>query len=147
MSEILVEETVDRPIGAVWAVVSDVTGHRLPLTHVTTDPGEPGVGWRFAGVTALGPLRFTDSMVVTRWAPPSPERPDYAEDAVVKTGRLLSGWAEVTLESVAAARTTVRWREEIVVHPYALGRLAAPLTDRAVRAMFRRAVAEMLSRA
>lgn len=147
MSAVVVEEIVDRPIGAVWQVVSDVAGHRLPLTTVHTDPGPPGVGWRFRGITALGPVKFTDAMVVTRWSPPSESTPDRAEYAVVKTGRPLSGWAEVALEAVTASSTRVVWREEIVLHPHALGRLVAPLTDRAVQAMFRRAVAEMLARA
>ena len=44
-------------------------------------------------------------------------------------------------------RTRLTWREEIVPHPHAIGRLAAPLTDRAVRSIFTRAVAEMAARA
>ena len=143
---VVVERTVARPLVEVWASVSDVAGHRLPLTTVHTDPGPPGVGWRFSGVTALGPLRFSDDMIVTRWHPPgSPEWPDGAQYAVVKVGRVLGGWAEVTLSEPRPGWTQVQWREEIVPHPHALGRLARPLVDAAVRAMFSRAVDSMLA--
>jgi len=155
---VTVERTVDRPIETVWAVVTDVAAHRLPLTEVRTDPGEPGVGWAFEGITRLGPVGFADRMIVTRWHPPADGTACYA---VVKTGRLLGGWAEVTLTEGeptippgqsgqpghrTGRRTRIRWREQITPHPHALGRLLAPATDRAVRAMFERAVTEMLAR-
>ena len=70
-----------------------------------------------------------------------------AEFAIVKTGRWLGGWATIRLEALDGTRTRLTWREEIVPHPHAIGRLAAPLTDRAVRSIFTRAVAEMAARA
>ncbi len=143
---VVVERTVARPLAEVWDAVSDVAGHRLPLTTVRTDPGPPRVGWRFSGVTTLGPLRFSDDMIVTRWHPPgSPGWEDSAQYAVVKVGRVLGGWAEVTLSEPQQGWTQVVWREEIVPHPHALGRLARPLVDGAVRAMFSRAVDTMLA--
>lgn len=146
MAVIAVQRDVPRPLWAVWAVVADVAGHRLPLTRVHTDPGRPGVGWRFRAVTGVGPLRFTDAMVLTQWCPPTADS-DHAGYAVVKTGPVLSGWAQVSLQARGAAGTRLRWREEIVAHPHALGRLAQPLSDRAVQLMFDRAVTEMLRRA
>ncbi len=144
---VIVERQLQRPLAAVWAVVSDVAGHELPLTTVHTDPGPPAVGWRFVGISALGPLRLADRMVVTRWVPPEPGR-DTAEYAVVKTGRLLAGWAEVSLSRLPGepGGTRVRWREQIDVHPLAIGRLVRPLSDLAVRRMFERAVDRMLAR-
>ena len=149
---VVVERTIARPLAEVWASVSDVAAHRLPLTTVHTDPGPPGVGWRFSGVTALGPLHMRDDMIVTRWLPPgSPESSGSsgsamsAQYAVVKVGRVLGGWAEVTLSEPRPGWTQVQWREEIVPHPHALGRLARPLVDAAVRAMFSRAVDTMLA--
>jgi hypothetical protein len=155
---IVVEREVMRPIEAVWAVVSDVATHRLPLTTVRTDPGAPGVGWRFRAVSSLGPVRCTDVMVVTQWSPPGAfgatgdtgdtiDTGDTAGYAVVKTGWVLSGWARVSLRRLAPECTRLRWEEEIVAHPHALGRLAKPVSDRAVRAMFERAVSEMVRRA
>ncbi len=146
MAPVLVERTVQRPLTAVWAVVSDVAGHRLPLTRVETDPGQPCVGWGFRAVSALGPLRLVDAMTVTSWSPPQPDAAT-AEYAVVKTGRVLGGWARVTLTAVGPAQTGVRWAEEITLRPHALGALARPATDLAVGRMFRAAVDEMLARA
>lgn len=144
MTTVTVERIVPRPIEAVWAVVSDLAGHRVPLTRIDTDLGPTAPGWAFVARTGLGRVRFADRMVVTRWAPPADDR---AEFAVVKTGRWLGGWAEVRLVALGSSSTRLIWNEEIVVHPHALGRLSAPLTDRAVRAIFTRAVAEMAARA
>lgn len=98
MPPIVVERRVPRPLPAVWAVVADVASHRLPLTRVETDPGQPRVGWGFRGISGLGPLRLVDAMVLTRWSPPRPGA-DAAEYAVAKVGRLLAGWADVRLEA------------------------------------------------
>ncbi len=144
MAAVTVERVVPRPIEAVWAVVSDLAGHRVPLTRIHTDPGPADVGWGFVALTGVGRLRFADRMVVTRWRPPTDGQ---AEFAVVKTGRWLSGWATVRRTDAGGGSTRLTWREEIVPHPYAVGRLAAPLTDRAVFAIFRRAVADLAARA
>jgi hypothetical protein len=144
MTAATVERIIPRPIEAVWAVVSDLAGHRVPLTSIDTDPGPTAVGWAFVARTGFGRVRFADRMVVTRWMPPAD---GLAEFAIVKTGRWLGGWAEVRLVALDATRTRLSWCEEIVPHPHALGRLSAPLTDRAVRGIFTRAVAEMAERA
>src|SRR5512144_3143712 len=88
---ITVERHVARPIERVWVLASDFGGLRLPLTRVDRSAGPPGVGWRFVGVSGFGPLAIHDSMLVTRWRPPTPGS-DTAEYAVVKTGWVLGGW-------------------------------------------------------
>ena len=144
MPAVTVERVVARPIEAVWAVVSDLAGHRVPLTRIHPDPGPTRVGWGFVAVTAVGPLRASDRMIVTRWQPPADGR---AQFAVVKTGRWLGGWASVEFAALHGDRTRLTWREEIVPLPHVVGRLAAPLTDRAVRAVFGRAVDDLAARA
>ena len=146
MAVITVERHVARPIERVWVLASDFAGLRLPLTHVDRSAGPPGVGWRFVGVSGFGPLAIHDSMLVTRWRPPAPGS-DTAEYAVVKTGWVLGGWAEVTLAELGPSLTRLRWREEIVLRPRVLGAALAPVTDRAVRAMFERAVDDLVRRA
>jgi hypothetical protein len=146
MGAITVERVVPRSVAEVWSVVSDFAAHRLPLTRVETDPGPVDVGWCFRGVTALGPVRFIDSMVVTQWQPPGAPMTS-AGYAVVKTGRLLGGWARVEIDALGAESTRLRWTEQIVLHPHVLGRALGPVTDRAVRWMFEGAVDQMLSRA
>ena len=64
------------PPTSVWEVLTDFAayGAWIPLTTMRVDPGEPRVGWGFAGLSGLGPLRFSDSMVLTRWEPPTAGR-------------------------------------------------------------------------
>ncbi len=144
MGVVTVERVVPRPLQAVWAVVSDLVGHRVALTRIEGDPGPTTVGWSFVAQTGVGRARFADRMIVTRWQPPADGR---AEFAVVKTGRWLAGWAEVAMHDVGGGVTRLTWREEIVPHPYAVGRLGAPVVDRLVGAIFRRAVADLTRRA
>jgi len=143
---ITVERDVPRPIERVWALAADFAALRLPLTHVDSSPGPPGVGWRFVGVSGIGPLAIHDPMLVTRWRPPEPGVP-VAEYAVVKTGWVLGGWAEVTMVELSPTLTRLRWREEIVLRPRVIAAALSRVTDIAVRAMFERAVDDLVRRA
>ena len=110
------------------------------------DPGPTDVGWSFAGLTGIGRFRFSDTMVMTDWAPPVGEGPGAFR--LVKVGRLLAGWAEVSvLPAANGAQTRLIWRENIVIRPVILGRLLAPLTDRVNRALFARVVDKMAAEA
>ncbi len=146
MAAVTVERDVARPLERVWAVAVDVAALRLPLTSVETESGPPRLGWRFVGITGVGPLRFRDPMVVTRWEPPCPGSAT-AGYAVVKTGRVLGGWADVTLTATGPSQTTLRWRESVLLRPRLLGVAVARVTDLVVRLMFERAVDELLRRA
>lgn len=138
---------VPAPVPVVWRVVTDFAGYGrfLPLTTMATDDGPPRVGWSFTGLTGVGPLRLPDTMHLTHWQPPV-HAAGTASFAVVKTGPVLAGWARVGL-APAAQGTLVRWREEIVPRPAALGRLAGPLLDPGNAALFRRALRRMAAEA
>ncbi len=131
----------------LWSVLTDYAGYGawIPLTQMRTDPGPPHLGWQFVGLSGLGRVRFADSMLITRWEPPEDGAGAFR---VVKTGRVLAGWAEV---EVARGRdgegSTVRWQEEIVPRPQPVGRLVAPLTGRVTAAMFGSALDAMVARA
>ena len=152
----LVRETTASP-RAVWGVLTDFTGYGrwMPLTRMRVDPGEARVGWGFAGVSGIGPLGFSDSMVVTRWEPPTESgdsRPDAEVDGnpaasfrVVKTGRLLGGWADVSLTATASG-TRVDWREEFSVRPISFLDDTAPVRA-AGRALYARALDAMIAAA
>lgn len=140
----LVRETTAPP-SVVWGVLTDFTayGRWMPLTRMRVDAGEPRVGWGFAGVSGLGPVSFSDSMVLTRWDPPGQGTP--ATFRVVKTGRLLGGWVDVTVTPTSAG-SRVDWREEFSVRPIALLDGTRPV--RAVgRALYARALDAMLAHA
>jgi uncharacterized protein YndB with AHSA1/START domain len=139
--------TCPAPPGTVWDVLTDFAsyGAWIPFTTMRVDPGEPRVGWGFAGLSGLGPLRFSDSMVLTRWEPPGSGEPA-GRFAVLKTGRVLDGWAEVEV-GPAGGGSSVTWTEEIALRPAALGRLVRAATDRVSRPMFGKALDGMLDEA
>jgi carbon monoxide dehydrogenase subunit G len=126
--------TVDvaAPVDRVWAALVDWPRHGawVPLTTVRTlSPSPAGVGARFVGRTAIGPLGFDDVMKVVVWQPPDGARPGFCE--VAKVGRLLQGMAafEVVASEGAGerARSRVSWTEDIHVAPVWLTRPFGPL--------------------
>lgn len=123
----------------VWGRVSDLVGHAegVPFQRVTSDPGSPGLGWRFTPRTAVGPLGFDDPMVVTVWEPPRRLR-------VEKVGRVLAGWADITVAALPEGGSRVTWQEEVVPANEALARRTRPLFDAAGKVVFGRALARML---
>jgi uncharacterized protein YndB with AHSA1/START domain len=142
------ERIVAVPPGQVWGVVTDWAGYArwMPLTTMRLGQGSARVGWSFAGLTGVGRLRFSDVMRITAWEPASETGPGAFR--VVKVGRLLAGWAEVSVQPLAdGAQTRLLWRENIVVRPTCLGRLLAPITDRVSRALFARVVEAMVAEA
>lgn len=90
----------------LWRRVAALGEHAdsVPLTTTIADPGAPCAGWSFTARTALGPLRFDDSMFVEEWDPPRRWR-------VRKTG-LLKGWAEAVVTS-SARGSRLTWTEEL----------------------------------
>ena len=158
----LTRETSATP-AQVWDVVAAFDGYGawMPLTRMVTDDGPPRVGWGFAGITGLRRLAFSDSMLVTRWDPPTQLSADPSTAAasdgsppptpavfrVVKTGWLLGGWAEVTVSPRADGGSRLDWVEDVVVRPLPFKRLFAPLLDRASAWLYGRAVDAMLVRA
>jgi hypothetical protein len=131
--------TSAEPVNVVWERVSDLVGHAsgVPLQSVTSDPGEPGLGWRFTPRTSLGPLGFDDPMVVTVWEPPRRLR-------VEKVGRVLAGWADISLAPLPDGGTRVTWQEEVVPAHTGIARRTRPVFDAAGKVVFRRALTRML---
>lgn len=143
MSAVQIERTVPTPVDRVWATLTDFAayGDWIPLTAMRVDAPPKRVGWGFAGKTGLGPVGFLDSMLVTRWQPPADG--GLGRFAVRKTGRVLRGWADVTVEPVASL-TRVTWREEIVPRPELVGRMVARVTDPVTHRLFAAALDKML---
>ncbi|WP_406829808.1 SRPBCC family protein [Pedococcus sp. KACC 23699] len=141
---------------AVWDVVTDFAGYGdwMPMTRMVTDDGAPRLGWGFAGISGVGPLAFSDSMLVTQWDPPaSGDQAAPAVFRIVKTGRLLGGWAEITLTpeprvgTPGTWGTRLDWVEDVVVRPMPFKRFFAPVLDRASTWLYGRAINAMLARA
>jgi hypothetical protein len=130
----------------VWSVLSDFAayGSWMPLTRMRTDPGTPHAGWGFAGVSGVGPLHFTDSMVVTDWSPP--QDTGAGRFRVVKTGWLLGGWAQARVERDGSGSRVV-WDQHLQVRPVPSVRPVDTVVERVAGGLYARAVDAMLARA
>jgi hypothetical protein len=69
--------------------------------------------------TGIGPIGFDDPMLVTYSVPPTETSPGIAR--LVKTGRVVLGWAVVTVTPQSTTEngrggSVVRWREEARLH-------------------------------
>lgn len=135
------------PPVAAFRAVTDFPGHArgVPLTRVETDPGTPRVGWGFRAVTALGPVRLVDPMVLTRWNPPGED--GAGGYGLRKTGRVLGGWAEVDVVADRRGGSEVRWVERVDVRPRLRRPLAVPVPAPLGRLVFARALQALLERA
>jgi hypothetical protein len=105
-----------------WARLTDWCRHGdfIPFTVVsvtsTADVSAPGIpgqgrGAMFVARTSLGPLRFDDPMEVTYWQPPDDSA---GVCRLVKTGRVVTGWAVLTVTPTTAG-CSISWREDAAV--------------------------------
>lgn len=115
-------------LSRVWDTATDWPAHSrwVPLTVVTVIEERGGLGTRFVGRTAIGPLGFNDPMTVTQWQPPMPGGTT-AFCEVTKTGRLLTGTAGFTLTAVDSMTTRIEWFEDVNIVPRWLTRPLAPI--------------------
>jgi hypothetical protein len=116
-------------------------GRYVPLTavRVATPPPE-GLGTVFVARTGVGRFGFDDPMEITEWQPPAPGRPGRCR--VEKRGRVLSGWAVLTV-TPRETGARVSWQEEIRVAR--LPGLADPLIVASSRIVFGRVLRRLLA--
>ena len=102
----------------VWQAVVDWAGqHRWMLG--TRVHGGHGLGATVVARTGIGPLGFTDTMVVSEWDPPR-------RCVVRHTGRVVRG-AGIFEVSPSGAGAEFRWAEQLDLPLAAAGRLGWPL--------------------
>ena len=112
---IAIETEIPAPPDQVWAAIEDLTTHTEwmadaeSITFVTDQ--RAGVGTEFDCLTVVGPLRTTDRMKVTEWAPGAAMGIEH-RGAVTGSGRF-------TLEP-SPRGTTFRWSETLTF-PWWLG--------------------------
>jgi len=114
----------------VWALALDWSRQREWIWATTVDGGQ-GLGAHVSGRTGIGPLGFTDPMLITHWDPPR-------RCTVTHLGRLVRGDGVFEVTQVADGgqpRTEFTWTERIELPlPPALGRpLAAAVIAPAAR--------------
>ncbi|MGE9809131.1 SRPBCC family protein [Janibacter sp. G1551] len=146
MTAFRVVRHIPASVSDVWARVADLRAHgdHVPLTRMVTDAGAPRVGWAFSGITALGPFRLVDAMVVTRWEPPTAARATGVL-RIEKVGRLLAGWAEIEVSPHGDAGSRVVWSEELGPRQRDLARLLRVPSAAVGRRLFERVVDSLLA--
>lgn len=112
----------------------------VPLTRIEVlTPPPDGVGTVFVARTGLGRAGFADPMRIVRWEPPDGDGPGRCR--LEKTGRVVTGWAEIEVRPEGAGSRVV-WREELRV--WRLPGAADAVTARTGRLVFGRAVDALL---
>ena len=120
-------------------------GATVPLTRIDVlTPPPSGPGTVFVARTGVGRVGFADPMRVTEWRPPGTDGgPGHCR--LEKTGRLVTGWAEIEVRPDPAgdgAGSRVTWREDLRV--WRLPGLFDGVTSRSGRFVFGRAVDTLL---
>ncbi|HXP20499.1 MAG TPA: SRPBCC family protein [Streptosporangiaceae bacterium] len=109
----------------VWDLAVDWSRQREWIWATRVDGGH-GPGARVTGWTGIGPIGFTDTMVITEWDPPR-------RCAVTHTGKLVRG-SGVLEVLPRGSQAEFRWVERLVLPlPPALGKLAAAVIGPAAR--------------
>jgi hypothetical protein len=140
----VIERRTALPPSEAWRRLTSWEEHSatVALTRVTVlTPPPSGAGTVFVARTGLGRASFADPMRVAAWQPPaaagSPGR-----CRLVKTGRVVTGWAEIAVRADGAG-SSVRWEEELRVRW--LPRALDGVTRLAGRLVFGRVVDTLLA--
>lgn len=139
----VIERRTELPPAEVWRRLTAWEDHSatVPLTRITVlTPPPSGVGTVFVARTGLGRASFDDPMRVAAWQPPTADG-DPGRCWLVKTGRVITGWAEIEVRADGEG-SSVRWEEELRVRllPSAFG----GVTQYAGRLVFGRVVDTLL---
>ncbi len=126
---------IELPAGVAetWAAVVDWDGQSrwMLLTTVrATERDGAGTGGRVSARTAVGPVGFTDDMVITQWRPPHLCR-------VRHLGKVVRGEGVFEVAEAGPGRSRFTWTEEVVPPFGRLGRAAWPLAGPALELLMR----------
>jgi hypothetical protein len=132
--EIVAQVTVPASAEQVWRAAMDWS-RQHEWIWATQVSGGQGVGATVTGWTGIGPVGFTDTMVITEWDPPR-------RCVVQHTGRVVRG-AGVFEIAGDGAQCEFRWVEDLDLPlPTAVGTLAGllirPVAEWGLRASLRR---------
>jgi hypothetical protein len=128
------EASIDLPLDpqAAWDAVMDWNGQSawMLFTRVwSTDNDGRGVGGGVAARTSVGPVGFTDDMVITHWDPPN-------ECTVKHLGTIVRGTGTFAVRATTNG-STFTWSEDVIPPLGALGSTGWPLIRPAFELMMR----------
>ena len=135
MARVKASVLIDARPAEVWWVLEDIAGHvdwMVDAAEIRFTSSRPfGEGTTFECDTRLGPIRLTDRMEITRWAPGK------AMD-VVHSG-VVTGEGGFRLRRARRRRTKVTWTEELRFPWWLGGRVGAVVGGKtALAAIWRR---------
>lgn len=134
-----VDVEIDGSADRVWTIMTDWPRHAewVPFTRAE---GGAGLGASLAAWTGLGPIGFTDTMVITGWQPPKDNR--RGRCTVRHTGALVRGEGRFDVEPLPGDRCRVVWGERLDLPLGPLGRIGwiviAPMSKIMLRTALRR---------
>ncbi len=136
--------SVDSPLRPqeAWHRLTDWPQHAryVPLTTiVVSPPGPSAVGTVFTARTGLGRAGFDDPMEIVEWQPPGDD--GRGRCRLEKRGRVVLGWAELTVEPRGSGSRTT-WREQ--AKPARLPAFADRAATAAGRRLFGRVLRKLL---
>ena len=120
--------------GRVWDLLTDWDRHHEWM-FATTAVGGSGTGARLEARTGIGPIGFTDTMVITGWHPPRDGRDGRC--VVRHTGALVKGVGRFEVRALAGGYTRVIWTEVVNVPLGILGEVAWVGVEPTVRTALR----------
>lgn len=130
------------PVDDAWVRLTDWPRHgdHVPFTVVAITTAPPtGVGTVFVARTGVGRVGFDDVMEIVEWAPPADGLGGHCR--IEKRGRVMKGWAELTVDAHGTGSRTT-WRE--VAAPVHLPGFARGLNDASGKKIFGRVVRGLL---
>ena len=118
----------------VWDLLTDWERHDEWMV-ATRATGGTGNGARLEARTGIGPVGFTDSMVITGWYPPRNGR---AGRCVVRhTGALVKGIGSFEVHALEDGGSRVIWTEDVDLPLGVLGEIGWVGVEPAARAVLR----------
>jgi uncharacterized protein YndB with AHSA1/START domain len=134
MAKIRVRTTLAAPPDRVWVALSDLASHvewmhdAVAIRFLTDRTF--GVGTTFECDTKVGPLRLTDVMEITEWAP--------GKAMGVRHVGLVTGTGRFTLAKAKGGRTRFTWTEKLTFPWWMAGPAGAWVAKPVLRRVWKR---------
>jgi len=130
MTRVRASAVIDAPLETVWSAIEDIETHTDWMADAVAirflTEARSGVGAAFECDTRIGPVRTTDRLEVTEWAPP--------RIMGIRHVGTVTGVGRFTLYDLPGGRTRFEWDEELTIPWW----MAPPVTGLVLRWVWRR---------
>jgi uncharacterized protein YndB with AHSA1/START domain len=142
VARIKVRTDIDATPRAVWRALSDVGSHvewMADAEQIRFDSEQrSGVGTRFECDTRVGPLRLTDHMEITEWAP--------GRSMGVRHTGVVTGTGRFRLRARRGGRTRFTWTERLRFPWWLGGPIGAAIGSEVLRLVWKGNLARLKAR-